>query len=71
MRIMVIGGDGYLGWPAALHLSQRGHEVAIVDNLIRRGYDHELGAHSLTPITSSKNASASGKASAANRLSCL
>jgi UDP-sulfoquinovose synthase len=52
MRIMVIGGDGYLGWPAALHLSQRGHEVAIVDNLVRRGYDHELGAHSLTPITS-------------------
>lgn len=52
MRIMVIGGDGYLGWPTALHLSQRGHDVAIVDNLVRRGYDHELGAHSLTPITS-------------------
>jgi UDP-sulfoquinovose synthase len=52
MRIMIIGGDGYLGWPTALHLSQRGHEVAIVDNLVRRSYDHELGAHSLTAITS-------------------
>ena len=52
MRIMVIGGDGYLGWPTALHLSQRGHDVLIVDNLVRRSYDHEIGAHSLTPITS-------------------
>lgn len=52
MRIMVIGGDGYLGWPTALHLSQRGHDVLIVDNLVRRSYDHEIGAHSLTPIIS-------------------
>lgn len=52
MRIMVIGGDGYLGWPTALHLSQRGHDVTIVDNLVRRSYDHEIGAHSLTPIAS-------------------
>jgi len=50
MRIIVIGGDGYLGWPTALHLSARGHQVAIVDNLVRRAYDNELGAHSLTPI---------------------
>ena len=52
MRIMLIGGDGYLGWPTALHLSQRGHDVLIVDNLVRRSYDHEIGAHSLTSITS-------------------
>ena len=52
MRIMIIGGDGYLGWPTALHLSARGHQVAIVDNLVRRAYDNELGAHSLTPIVS-------------------
>jgi UDP-sulfoquinovose synthase len=52
MRIIVIGGDGYLGWPTALHLSARGHQVAIVDNLVRRAYDNELGAHSLTPIVS-------------------
>lgn len=52
MRIMVIGGDGYLGWPTALHLAARGHDVAIVDNLVRRAYDNELGTHSLTPIRS-------------------
>lgn len=52
MRILVIGGDGYLGWPTALHLSQRGHEVAILDNLVRRSYDHELGADTLIPIPS-------------------
>jgi UDP-sulfoquinovose synthase len=52
MRILVVGGDGYLGWPTALHLSQRGHDVAVLDNFARRGYDHELGADSLTPIRS-------------------
>lgn len=50
MRILVLGGDGYLGWPTALHLSQRGHEVAVFDNFSRRLWDYELGAHSLTPI---------------------
>ena len=39
MRILVLGGDGYLGWPTALHLSARDHEVAVVDNLVRREYD--------------------------------
>ncbi|MDZ4717071.1 MAG: NAD-dependent epimerase/dehydratase family protein [Roseiflexaceae bacterium] len=52
MRILVLGGDGYLGWPTALHLSQRGHDVAVLDNLARRSWDHELGAHSLTTIHS-------------------
>jgi UDP-sulfoquinovose synthase len=50
MRIAVLGGDGYCGWPTALYLSQRGHEVAIVDNFLRRLWDHELGAMTLTPI---------------------
>ncbi|MFI0465848.1 NAD-dependent epimerase/dehydratase family protein [Saccharopolyspora sp. 5N102] len=50
MRILVLGGDGYLGWPTALHLSDRGHEVAVADNYARRGYDHELGVDSLVPI---------------------
>lgn len=50
MRIAVLGGDGYLGWPTALHLSDRGHEVAVVDNFVRRQYDFELGAESLVPI---------------------
>jgi UDP-sulfoquinovose synthase len=52
MRVLVLGGDGYLGWPAALHLSARGHEVGIVDNLIRREWDRELGTDSLIPISS-------------------
>lgn len=50
MRILVLGGDGFCGWPAALHLSQLGHDVGIVDNLSRRRIDEELGTDSLTPI---------------------
>ena len=51
MRILVLGGDGYLGWPTALHLSRRGHDVGVVDNFVRRQYDHEMGVESLVPIT--------------------
>ena len=51
MRILILGGDGFCGWPTALHLSARGHEVCIVDNLSRRNIDNELEAESLTPIT--------------------
>ena len=50
MKILVLGGDGYLGWPAALHLSAQGHEVAVNDNFARRGYDVEMGVESLIPI---------------------
>ncbi|MGP0020878.1 MAG: NAD-dependent epimerase/dehydratase family protein [Candidatus Sulfotelmatobacter sp.] len=50
MRILVLGGDGYCGWPTALHLSNRGHEIAVVDSFVRRSWDHELGAQTLTPI---------------------
>jgi UDP-sulfoquinovose synthase len=50
MKILVLGGDGYLGWPTALHLSALGHEVAVNDNFARRGYDVELGVESLVPI---------------------
>ena len=50
MRILVLGGDGYLGWPTALHLSECGHDIGIVDNFARRQFDHELGAESLVPI---------------------
>lgn len=52
MRVMVIGGDGYCGWPAALRLSRRGHSVCIVDNLSRRRIGLELGVESLVPISS-------------------
>lgn len=51
-RVLVIGGDGYCGWATALHLSNKGYEVAIADSLIRRLFDHQLGLESLTPITS-------------------
>jgi UDP-sulfoquinovose synthase len=50
VRILVLGGDGYLGWPAALHLSGRGHDVGVVDNFARRQYDYEMGVDSLVPI---------------------
>merc|ERR1719262_1733950 len=49
---MVLGGDGFCGWPTALHLSEHGHKVVIVDNLLRRQIDDELGTQSLTPICS-------------------
>lgn len=52
MKILVLGGDGYCGWPTALHLSDAGHDVVIVDNLSRRAWDEELNAESLTPIAS-------------------
>jgi UDP-sulfoquinovose synthase len=50
MKVIVFGGDGFCGWPNALHLSQLGHEVIIVDNLSRRKIDIELEVSSLTPI---------------------
>ncbi|MBV9265022.1 MAG: NAD-dependent epimerase/dehydratase family protein [Acidobacteriaceae bacterium] len=50
MRILVLGGDGYCGWATALHLSQRGHDVGILDSLIRRDWDRQLKIASLTPI---------------------
>lgn len=51
-KVLILGGDGYCGWPLALRLSQRGDDVCIVDNLVRRHQDDELGASSLTPIVS-------------------
>jgi UDP-sulfoquinovose synthase len=50
LKIAVLGGDGFCGWPCALGLSAQGHEVVIVDNLSRRRISTELGADSLTPI---------------------
>lgn len=50
MKILVLGGDGFCGWPTALHLSQKGHDVVIVDSLARRNIDNELEVQSLTPI---------------------
>jgi UDP-sulfoquinovose synthase len=50
VRILVLGGDGYLGWPTALHLSDAGADVGVLDNFVRREYDSELGVRSLVPI---------------------
>jgi UDP-sulfoquinovose synthase len=52
LKVLVLGGDGFCGWPTSLHLSQRGHDVVIVDNFARRAADVELDAYSLTPIES-------------------
>ena len=50
-KIVILGGDGFCGWPTALYLSQQGYEVIIVDNLSRRNIDNELETNSLTPIS--------------------
>ncbi|MBB3933904.1 NAD-dependent epimerase/dehydratase family protein [Aureimonas phyllosphaerae] len=52
MKVIVLGGDGFCGWATSLHLSAEGHHVTIVDNLVRRRTDEELGVSSLTPIRS-------------------
>ncbi|TKT80399.1 NAD-dependent epimerase/dehydratase family protein [Aquamicrobium sp. LC103] len=52
MKIAVLGGDGFIGWPTCLHLSDAGHEIHILDNLSRRWIDTELGVQSLTPMDS-------------------
>jgi UDP-sulfoquinovose synthase len=51
MKILVLGGDGFCGWPTSLKLAASGHEVVIVDNLSRRKIDLELNSNSLTEIT--------------------
>src|SRR5579863_123251 len=50
MRVMVLGGDGFCGWPTSLYLSDRGHEITVIDNLSRRKIDVEMEVESLTPI---------------------
>ena len=52
MKILILGGDGYLGWPTAMYLANKGHDVHVVDNFARRLWDHEIGADSLIPIAS-------------------
>jgi UDP-sulfoquinovose synthase len=52
VRILVVGGDGYLGWPTAMYFSARGHDVAVLDNFTRRQCHTEQGSDSLTPVVS-------------------
>src|ERR1700757_2229872 len=50
MRILILGGDGYLGWPTAMYLSGKGHEVAVLDNFAKRRWELELNVEPLMPI---------------------
>ena len=52
MKVIILGGDGFCGWPCAVNLAEQNHEVIIVDNLSRRKIDIDLEVESLTPITS-------------------
>ncbi len=51
MRILVLGGDGYLGWPAAMYLSARSHDVAVLDNFSKREWEQEFNGEPLFPIS--------------------
>ena len=50
MKILILGGDGYLGWPTAMYLSRRGHEVAVLDNFAKRRWEMELNVEPLIPV---------------------
>jgi len=50
MKVLVLGGDGYLGWPTAMYLSNKGYEVAVVDNMIKRYWEAEIGVEPLCPV---------------------
>ncbi len=58
MKVLILGGDGYLGWPTAMHLSARGHEVAVADNYLRRQLMRETGVQPLfdTPLLPERSA---------------
>ncbi len=50
MKVLILGGDGYLGWPTAMHLSRLGYDVSVVDNYFRRWACHELDTEPLIPV---------------------
>ena len=52
MRILILGGDGYLGWPTAMSLSAKGHEIGVVDNFMKRACELEIGVEPLIPVPS-------------------
>jgi len=71
MRISVLGGDGYCGWATALYLSKRGHSVAIVDSLVRRQWDEDLGVATLTPVRSLAQRLETWRAQTGKRIECF
>lgn len=50
MRVLILGGDGYLGWPTAMHFSARGDDVVVVDNFAKRRWELEEGIEPLLPV---------------------
>ncbi|MBS1885203.1 MAG: NAD-dependent dehydratase, partial [Actinobacteria bacterium] len=68
MRILILGGDGYLGWPTALRFSAAGHEVAVVDNFNRRRWVEGAGSDSLTPISDLETRIAAWEEKTGNRI---
>ena len=50
MKVLILGGDGYLGWPTAMYLSRKGHDVAVLDNYIKRFWESQAEVEPLTPI---------------------
>jgi len=52
MKILILGGDGYLGWPTAMHFSDAGHEVGVLDNGIKRKWEEEQGVKGLFDLPS-------------------
>lgn len=71
VRILVLGGDGYLGWPTSLHLSDSGHRVGVVDNFVRRAYDREMGVHSVVPIATLDERVAAWAELSGQRIDCF
>ena len=69
--VVVLGGDGFCGWPTALHLSMSGYNVIIVDNLSRRKIDIDMGTNSLTPITTIEKRLARWKTETGNRITFI
>ena len=61
MRVLILGGDGYLGWPTAMHLSAHGHTVMAVDNYLRRRLAVEEDVEPLHPVPISTSACVCGK----------
>lgn len=70
MRIIIAGGDGFCGWPTSLYLSERGFDVAIIDNMVRREIDKELNSNSLTPIASLEDRVAKWEEISGKKISC-
>jgi UDP-sulfoquinovose synthase len=71
MRILVLGGDGYLGWPTAMHFSRLGHEVAIIDNLAKRTWESEFRAVPLWPVPSLQERVRLWKRTAGREIACF